>query len=137
MPLPAYYLKVILTSGLPCMAAMMMNGGRLLQMLFEPFSKSPGGSPYVSIITGKVTTLVPAYGLTFADHVVFVLGETSGFLMVLPPLKWVCMPYLPQIFLILSQETFCVRYNNMTLCFYFIGGGLVVSPISNLPGGPV
>ena len=40
-------------------------------------------------------------------------------------------------------ETLCVRYNNMTLCIYFIGGGLdacgalVVSPISNLPGGPV
>ena len=31
------------------------------------------------------------------------LGETSRFLMVLLPLKWVCMPYLPQIFLILSQ----------------------------------
>ena len=32
------------------------------------------------------------------------LGETSRFLMVLLPLKWVCMPYLPQIFLILSQR---------------------------------
>ena len=70
------------------------------------------------------------------------LGETSRFLMVLPPLKWVCMPYLPLIFLILS-ETFCVRYNNMTLGFNFIGDGLgtcsalVVSPISNLLGGPI
>ena len=70
------------------------------------------------------------------------MRETSRFLMVLPPLNWVCMPYLPQIFLILS-ETLCVRYNNVTLCFYFIGGGLgtcsalVVSPISNLHGGLV
>ena len=32
------------------------------------------------------------------------LGETRRFLMVLPPLKWVWMPYLPRIFLILSQR---------------------------------
>ena len=32
------------------------------------------------------------------------LGETRRFLMVLPPLKWVWMPYLPQIFLMLSQR---------------------------------
>ena len=40
-------------------------------------------------------------------------------------------------------ETLCVRYNNITLSFYFIGSGLgvcgalVVSPIINLPAGPV
>ena len=32
------------------------------------------------------------------------LGETRRFLMVLPPLKWVWMPYLPWIFLMLSQR---------------------------------
>ena len=32
------------------------------------------------------------------------LGEISRFLMVLLPLKWVCMPYLPQIFLMLLQR---------------------------------
>ena len=71
--LPPYYLKVILTSGVACMVAMMMDGGGVLQVLFEPFSKSPGGFPYVFIITGKVTTLKPVYGPTFADHGVFVL----------------------------------------------------------------
>ena len=59
--LPPYYLKVILTSGVVCMIAMIMNG-------------------------------------------LFSLGETSRFLMVLPSLKWVCMAYLLQIFLILSQR---------------------------------
>ena len=40
-------------------------------------------------------------------------------------------------------ETLCVRYDNMTLGFNFISGGLgtcgvlVVSPISNPPGGPI
>ena len=51
------------------MVAMMMNGGRVLQVSFEHFSKGPRG-----FITGKVTTLEPVYGPTFADHGVFVLG---------------------------------------------------------------
>ena len=67
-------------------------------MLFVSFTKGPGGFSYIFIITGKVTILEPIYGPTFADHRVFVLGEISRFLMVLLPLKWVCMPYLPQIF---------------------------------------
>ena len=74
MPLLPYYLKVILTSGVVCMVAMIMNGGGVLQVLFEPFSKSPGGFPCVFIITGKVITVEPVYGSTFADHGVFVPG---------------------------------------------------------------
>ena len=40
-------------------------------------------------------------------------------------------------------ETLCIRYDDMTLAFDFIGSGLaacgalVVSPINDLPGGPV
>ena len=48
---------------------------------------------------GKVTALEPVYGPTLVNHGIFVLGETSRFLMVLLPLNWVCIPYLPQIFL--------------------------------------
>ena len=73
MPLPPYYLKVILTSRIGCVVAMMMYRGRILQVLFESFSKGPGGFLYVFIITSKVTTLEPIYGPTFADHLVFVL----------------------------------------------------------------
>ena len=68
MPSP-YYLKVILTAGMACVVAMMMYWGGFLQVLFESFSKGPGGSPYVFIIT-----LEPIYGPTFAEHGVFVLG---------------------------------------------------------------
>ena len=95
MPLPPYFLKVILTSRMGCIVAMMMYMGGVLQVLFESFSKDPGGSPYVFIITGNITALEPIYGPTFADLGVFVLGETSRFLIVLPPLKWVqffCSP---------------------------------------------
>ena len=34
------------------------------------------------------------------------LGKTNRFLIVLLPLRCVCMPYLPQIFLIISQRPF-------------------------------
>ena len=53
------------------------------------------------------------------------------------------MPYLPQIFLMLLQETLCIKYDYMALGFDFIGGGLgtcgalVIRPITDLPGGPV
>ena len=87
MPLPPYYLKVILISGMACVVAMMMYKGWILQVLFESFSKGPGCFLYVLIITGKVTTLEPIYDPTFSDHGVFVLGGTSRFLMVLLPLK--------------------------------------------------
>ena len=104
MPLPSYYLEVLLGGGMTCVAAMMMNGGGILQVLFESFSKGPRGFPYIFFIAGKVTTLEPVYGPTFVDHGIFVLGGTSRFLMVLLPLKWVCIPYLPQISLMLSQR---------------------------------
>ena len=74
MPLPPYYLEVLLGGGMTCIAAMMMCGGRILQVLFESFSKGPRGFPYVFIITGKVTTLEPVYGPTLVGHGVFVLG---------------------------------------------------------------
>ena len=98
MSLPAYYLEVMLNGRIACVVAVMMYRGGILQMLFESFPKGPTGFPYVFIIAGKVTKLEPIYGPTFADHGVFVLGGTSRFLMVLLPLKWVCIPYLPQIF---------------------------------------
>ena len=62
--------------------------------------------------------------------------------MVLLPLKWVCIPYLPQIFLIAFAETLGVWYDYVTLGFDFIGSGLgacstlAVSPIINLTGRP-
>ena len=74
MPLTPYYLKVILTSRMACVVAVMVYRGGIPQVLFESLSKGPGGFPYVFIITGKVTTLEPIYGPTFVDHGVFVLG---------------------------------------------------------------
>ena len=45
MPLPAYYLEVVLVSGMACLDTMMMNGRGGLQVLFVSFTKGPGPSP--------------------------------------------------------------------------------------------
>ena len=74
MPLPPYYLEVILSGRMACVVAVMMYRRGFLQMLFESFSKGPGCLSCVFIIKGKVTTLEPIYGPTFIDHGVFVLG---------------------------------------------------------------
>ena len=73
-------------------------------MLFESFTKGPRGFLCVLIITCKVPTLEPVDGPTFVNHWILVPGETSKFLMVLLPLKWVCIPYLLQIFLMFSHR---------------------------------
>ena len=143
MPLPPYYLNVLLTGRMACVVAMMMYRGGIFQVLFESFSKGHRGFPYAFIITGKATTLEPIYGPTFADDRVFVLrGNQQVFdgaitfvvgLYAIPPTD------LFNAF----TETLCIRYNYMTLGFHFIGGGLgtcsalAISPTIDLTGRPV
>ena len=123
MTLPPYYLKVILTSRMACIIAMMMYGRGVFQVFFESFSKSPG----VSRMYSSSQVRSPHWNQYMAPLLLTMmslfLGETSRFLMVLPLLKWVCMQYLPDL-LGAFTETLCIWYNNMTLCFNFIGGGL-------------
>ena len=113
-------------------------------MLFEPFSKCPGDFPYIFItITGKVTTLEPIYGPTFADHGVFVLGGDQLVPDGITTFKADLYAIPPTDLLVTFTETLCVRYNNMNLCFNFIGSGLgtcsalFVNPISTFSGGLV
>ena len=74
MPLPPYYLEVMLSGRMAYVVAVIMYRGGFLKVLFESFSKGPRGFPYVFIIAGKVTTLELVYGPNFVDHGVFVLG---------------------------------------------------------------
>ena len=53
----------------------------------------PGGLSYIFFITCKLLTLEPANGSTFLRHWVLVLGRHQNIVIVLLPLKWVCMPY--------------------------------------------
>ena len=77
MPLPLYYLKVILTSRMACIVSVMTYREESFRCSLNVFSKGPRGLPYV-FITGKDTTLEAIYGPTLADHGVFVLGVPVG-----------------------------------------------------------
>ena len=104
MPCPPYYLSISLTVRMACVIAMMMYRGGIFQVLFESFSKGPGGFPYVFIITGKITILEPEYGPTFADHGVFVLGGYQQVLGGATTFEVGLYAYLQQIFLMLLQR---------------------------------
>ena len=94
----------MLIGRMACIIAVMMYRGGFLKVLFESFSKGPRGFPYVFNISGKVTGLEPVYGLTFVDHGVFVLGETSMFLIGATTFEVGLYAILPQIFLMLLQR---------------------------------
>ena len=125
MPLPPYYLRVILISGMAYYC---------YDYVWE---RDPSGALSSFLQKSWRNQYMAPLLLTIGS---LSLGETMRILVVLPPLKWVCMPYLPQIFF---TETLCIRYNNMTIGFNFIGGGLgtcsvlIVNSIINLPGRPV
>ena len=91
MPLPPYYLEVIITGGVACIVIVLMNGCGVLQVLFVSFTQGLGGFHYIFIISGEVTTLEPIYGPILLTIGSLSLGETSRFLIILIPLKWVCM----------------------------------------------
>ena len=76
MVLPLYYLEVVLCDCLASDATVVVYRGGFLQVFLESFVKFPGGIPYTFLITHKL----------------------------LLPLKWVCMPYLPQVFLMLLHR---------------------------------
>ena len=74
MPLPPYYLEVMLSSRMACAIAVMIYRGQFLKVLFESFSKGPRGFPMYSSLQVRSFTLETVYGPTFVDHGSFVLG---------------------------------------------------------------
>ena len=139
LPLPPYYLEVILVSGMASLDAMMMNGRGGLQVLFISFTKGPGGFPYVFIITAQVTTLVPIDGTTLVDHRVFVLGGDQKVFDGSATLE-VSLDAIPTTDLFDTfTKTLCVRNDNVTFTWHSLVGrlGIVVAPIIDLSGRPV
>ena len=138
MPLPPYYLEVIMVSWVACLAAVLMNGRGGLQVFFVSFTKGPGGLPYVFIITTWVTILVPIYGTPLVDHRVFVLGRDhevfDGTATFKVGLNAISTTDLFDAF----TKTLCVGNDNVTLGFDFIGGSLgSCGAIKSLTGRPV
>ena len=103
MVLPPYNLEVFLCGGVTFIVTVVMY--RVVSFRCS-LNLSPKvlGLPYVFLIIHKVPTLEPVDGPTFVFPDVLIPGGTQRFLMVLLPLKWVCMPYLLQIFLILLHR---------------------------------
>ena len=112
-------------------------------MLFVSFTKSPGGLPYVFIITGKVPTLIPIDGITLRDHGVFVLGGDQEVLDDATTFEVSLDPIPATDLFDTFTKTLCVGYDYVTLTLNFSGGNrgtvstLVVNPINGLTGRPV
>ena len=130
-------------SGMACIYCYDDAWGEILHVLFESFSKGPGGFPYVFIITSKVTTLEPIYGPTFADHGIFVLGGDQEALGSATTFEVDLYVLPPKDLFNAFAETFCITYNYMALGFDFTSSrlgacsALVVSLIKYLTEGPV
>ena len=143
VPLPPYYLEVIVVYGVVGLIIVMMNGRGVLQVLFVCLTKGLGGFPYVFIITAKVPTLIPIDGITLADHRVFVLGGDQEVLDGAATFE-VSFDAIPTTDLFDTfTKTMCVRYDNVVPTLNFSSGSRgtcgtqVVSPINSLTGWPV
>ena len=140
MPLPQYYLEVTLSGSMASVIAVMMYRGGFLKELFESFSKGPGGFPMYSSLQVRSPHWNQYMTLILLTMGSLSFWETSRFLMVLLPLKWVSIPYLPTDFSNAFTETLGVWYYYVTLGFNFIGNRLgacsvlALSPIINLTG---
>ena len=139
MPLPPYYLEVIMVGGMACYGTVLMDSRGGLQVLFVSFTKGPGGFPYVFIITAKVVALVPVYGTTLVEHRVLVLrGDQKvfdGFATLEVSLDAISTTDPFDTF----AKTLCVGYDNVTLTLHSMVGrlGRIVAPIIDLSGRPV
>ena len=51
MPLPPYYLEVVMVGGVACYSTVVMDSRGGLQVLFVSFTKGPGGFPYVLLVS--------------------------------------------------------------------------------------
>ena len=112
-------------------------------MLFVSFNKGPGGFPYLFIITGKVTTLIPIDGITLGDHGVFVLGGDQEVFDGAATFE-MSLDTIPTTDLFDTfTKTLCVGYDYVALTLNLSGGSrgtigtLVVNPINGLTGRPV
>ena len=140
MSLPPYYFKVSLTCRMACIVLWWCIGEGSFRCSLNLSPKVLEISPMYSASQVRSPHWNQYMAPLLLNMGSLSLAETSRFLMVLLPLKWVCMPYLPQIFLMLLQRP-CV-YMKIWPLVLTIGSrlgscsDLVVSPINDLLGGP-
>ena len=93
---------------MPCLLYMHMDGRGLFKVLFASFSNCPCCIPYVLLIAGYVTALESIDYPTFLSFGSCSLGIMMTCLIVVLPLKYVCILYLPHVFLKLSASLVCM-----------------------------
>ena len=93
-------------------------------MLFVPFTKGPGGFPYVFIITCEVPRLIPVDGIILGDHGVFVLREDQEVFDGASTFEVSLDPILSTDLFDTFTKTLCVGYDYMTLTLNFSGGSI-------------
>ena len=81
---------------------MVIDRGGGLQMFFVSLSKCSSCFTYVLLITFQPITLISVDNATLFVKWSLSLGATSSSFMLLPILKWTCMPYFLQVFFTLS-----------------------------------
>ena len=74
MPLPPYYLEVMLSGRMACVIAVMMYGEGSLRCSLNLSPKVLKVSPMYSSLQVRSLHWNPVYGPAFVDHGVFVLG---------------------------------------------------------------
>ena len=138
MPLPPYYLEVIMVGGVASLDTMLMNGRGGLQVFFVSFTKGPGGFPYVFIITALLPTVIPVYGTTLVDHRVFVLGGNQKVFDGSATFEVSLDAISTTDFFDTFTKTLCVGYDNVALTLHSMVGRIGISaPIIDLSGRPV
>ena len=140
--LPPYYFEVIVIDRVVGLIIVMMNGWRVLQVLFVSFTKGPGSFPYIPIITARVPTLIPVDGISLVDHRVFVLGADQDVLDGAATFEVSLDATSTTDLFDTFTKTLCVGYDYMAITLDFSSGSrgtcgtLVVSPINGLTGWP-
>ena len=91
-------------------------------MLFVPFTKGPGGFPYVFITTCEVPTQIPVDGITLGDHRVFVLRRDQEVFDGAATFEVSLDPIPTTDLFDTFTKTLCVGYDYVTLTLDFSGG---------------
>ena len=84
---PPHYTKILYGNIMTSDVKVVIDGGRCLEMFFEPLSKCSRGLSNVFLITLHPVTFVSVYDSTFFWMVSWSFGAIRRFLIVWPPLK--------------------------------------------------
>ena len=112
---PPNYIEIINSDLVTTDVTMVKYWGGCLLMFLEPLCKSSRGFTNVFLITVNPATLTPIDDPTLFEDWIFILGAIRRLLMVLPPLKYTCMPCLLQVFFEALTQTLMIGYHHVGL----------------------